>query len=753
MKKLSKILLTLALILVIGPVAVLFSACGLTPEPCDPIIIEKEVEVEVEPTLYTVQFFDDDGDIVKGVMVREGENVSAPTKNPVKEGYEFIGWFDGDNEITDFSNISTNLTVTAKYEFSIEGSWRIVTQIEDPNTEKENRIPVPEEEAFYFEIQKKADGGIIVQGFAGMPGLGDMVNDILDFEVSDSIYAYETDLGEMSLRVEIILDVNKEEIELKLYGSDDGSEFEHFGGAIFEKGAPSGSTDTDEESGSIEGFYQIHDSSSGIDIKKTAEGFLVTVDNEGTPMEFNFEKGEDGIYRLTEEGDLPIEEVIEISETLYQVMVAAGDGDDDPVSLWLYFLDNFKSMELFGTSEVFDEDRLLIEGLDDLDSFEPLLYLISIQDEGDTLDVTIVASVGEYMIRGNVEKQFSLSFKEVDGNGSIYEAEIYGEVVTFTLTNKLIDKATEGLLLLRIKRDDGDFLYIEAEFMTLAYKISPETSFILEFIYLDENGEEIDREVGYYSFETQLDYKTEVMKKYFEYKNIEGYQFDYDNIKISMIIEKGFNKLVVTVPCTVKKHTVRFYRNDDYYGGSNYATLSVEHGKTITTEDLATAVSEVENQEHIGKHFTGNWYNSWGLDVYSNITSDQSFYPVYVSLDGEWELEGVYEDGNFNTLAGSQDPTAVILSLDFNDTYKTYKIKIDSDEAVNMSRYYNSSTGIWDIGYTTVDGDYYSGTITVELLTNESDGSIEVYLNLVATKAGDDNPPIFWRFQRPVNQG
>ena len=58
---------------------------------------------------YTVVFKDWNGTILSEQTVSEGTSATAPT-NPSREGYNFIGWD------TDFSNVTSNLTVTAQYE-------------------------------------------------------------------------------------------------------------------------------------------------------------------------------------------------------------------------------------------------------------------------------------------------------------------------------------------------------------------------------------------------------------------------------------------------------------------------------------------------------------------------------------------------------------------------------------------------------------------------------------------------------------
>ena len=54
-------------------------------------------------------FVDSDGKLISAQLVKEGESAQAP-ENPSKTGYNFIGWD------TDFSSVTENLTVKAKYE-------------------------------------------------------------------------------------------------------------------------------------------------------------------------------------------------------------------------------------------------------------------------------------------------------------------------------------------------------------------------------------------------------------------------------------------------------------------------------------------------------------------------------------------------------------------------------------------------------------------------------------------------------------
>jgi len=61
-----------------------------------------------EPATYTVTFKDWDGTVLKTQTVEEGSSATAPD-NPTRDGYVFTGWD------IDFSNVTSNLTVTAQY--------------------------------------------------------------------------------------------------------------------------------------------------------------------------------------------------------------------------------------------------------------------------------------------------------------------------------------------------------------------------------------------------------------------------------------------------------------------------------------------------------------------------------------------------------------------------------------------------------------------------------------------------------------
>ena len=59
--------------------------------------------------VYTVTFVDYDGRVIATQNINHGSSASAPA-NPTRDGYRFTGW------APDFSNITSNITITAQYQ-------------------------------------------------------------------------------------------------------------------------------------------------------------------------------------------------------------------------------------------------------------------------------------------------------------------------------------------------------------------------------------------------------------------------------------------------------------------------------------------------------------------------------------------------------------------------------------------------------------------------------------------------------------
>ena len=65
---------------------------------------------------YKVTFKDDDGKVLSTIEVKENDTIVAKPDDPSKEGYNFIGWFDGDKEYKFTEKVTEELTLIAKYE-------------------------------------------------------------------------------------------------------------------------------------------------------------------------------------------------------------------------------------------------------------------------------------------------------------------------------------------------------------------------------------------------------------------------------------------------------------------------------------------------------------------------------------------------------------------------------------------------------------------------------------------------------------
>lgn len=115
MNKLKKFFIVLALLLVIVPSAAVLSACGCTPTD------------ETVTVTYTVTFVDWDGTTLSQQKIEEGSAVVAPT-NPSRTGYEFIGW-----SVTDYSNITSDLIIVAKYNVLSATDYSVVFKDSEGN--------------------------------------------------------------------------------------------------------------------------------------------------------------------------------------------------------------------------------------------------------------------------------------------------------------------------------------------------------------------------------------------------------------------------------------------------------------------------------------------------------------------------------------------------------------------------------------------------------------------------------------------
>ena len=109
----------------------------------DNVTIEARYE-EFSPVYFTVTFVN--GETRDEVKVKENEKVAAP-ENPVKEGYDFVGWFkDGEEKAFDFNAaITADVTLTAKFEKHVEPVEKEFT-VTFVNGETRDEVKVKENE-------------------------------------------------------------------------------------------------------------------------------------------------------------------------------------------------------------------------------------------------------------------------------------------------------------------------------------------------------------------------------------------------------------------------------------------------------------------------------------------------------------------------------------------------------------------------------------------------------------------------------
>lgn len=71
----------------------------------------------VEPVQHTVTFDSDGGSVVEPQTINEGSKATKPTEDPIKVGYQFLGWFEeGAEEEFDFNDpITSNILLIASW--------------------------------------------------------------------------------------------------------------------------------------------------------------------------------------------------------------------------------------------------------------------------------------------------------------------------------------------------------------------------------------------------------------------------------------------------------------------------------------------------------------------------------------------------------------------------------------------------------------------------------------------------------------
>lgn len=102
-----------------------------TPTP-EPTPTEPPIEIEtVQNTYYTVSFDTNGGtDKFNNITVLSNNKIGTLPKPSERKGYNFKGWFYNDTEITSDSIVSSNMTLTAKWEDNGSTKYTVVQEIQ-----------------------------------------------------------------------------------------------------------------------------------------------------------------------------------------------------------------------------------------------------------------------------------------------------------------------------------------------------------------------------------------------------------------------------------------------------------------------------------------------------------------------------------------------------------------------------------------------------------------------------------------------
>lgn len=106
-----------------GEYSIKLIASDIYENTTEPIEVTLTI-LEVEGSLYTVTFDSAGGSEVKAIKSLEGGIISKPT-DPTRDGYTFVGWYNGNNLYNFNTPITSDLTLTAR--------WNVIEENEEPN--------------------------------------------------------------------------------------------------------------------------------------------------------------------------------------------------------------------------------------------------------------------------------------------------------------------------------------------------------------------------------------------------------------------------------------------------------------------------------------------------------------------------------------------------------------------------------------------------------------------------------------------
>lgn len=153
-----------------------------TPITQDITLIAKFTEDKSEATTYTVTFVTGTSDVISLITVKSGTTIYNPG-NLTREGYDFKGWYNGNSQFNFSTPITSDLTLTAKWEkadvyhkvYFSDGTGTNIVNVKSGDKVSEPSIPVK--------------AGYNFQGWCG-DAAGKTANYNFDKEVTSDLWLY-----------------------------------------------------------------------------------------------------------------------------------------------------------------------------------------------------------------------------------------------------------------------------------------------------------------------------------------------------------------------------------------------------------------------------------------------------------------------------------------------------------------------------------------------------------------------------------
>lgn len=136
-------------------------------------LIAKWIENESNNSSFTITFNTDGGNNIEQIVVENGVITNLPT--PIKEGYNFLGWYSEDNKYDVGSGITENLTLIAK--------WEKINVVPQSNNEQTTNI-ISVEDKYTFKIVNYSDTESMVYVYKNDVNITDTISTIYNEEMT-----------------------------------------------------------------------------------------------------------------------------------------------------------------------------------------------------------------------------------------------------------------------------------------------------------------------------------------------------------------------------------------------------------------------------------------------------------------------------------------------------------------------------------------------------------------------------------------